>query len=203
MSRPEGLDIDTIGNLIGNNLCHMLQGKRFARPPDPAALPHIPNLPQHLTKDFPSISPKKKVALFTKLFSIFIKTTPMDSLSPNLFVKNIPATIEFYKILGFQLIMSVPGEGEGELVWAMMTSGNVSFMFQTFQSLGDQHPQISRQDGGSLLFYIRIKNIRDFFDSIQDKVPLVQGLNKTFYGATEFSITDPNNYMLTFAEDEA
>jgi uncharacterized glyoxalase superfamily protein PhnB len=133
----------------------------------------------------------------------------MDSLSPNLFVKDIRATIEFYKLLGFNLIMSVPGEGEGEpagegeLVWAMVTNGNVTFMFQTFQSLGDTLPQISRQDGGSLLFYIRIQEIRTFFSSIQDKVPIAKGLEKTFYGATEFSITDPNNYLLTFAEDEA
>lgn len=133
----------------------------------------------------------------------------MDSLSPNLFVKDIRATIEFYKLLGFHLIMSVPGETEPapgeaqpELIWAMVTSGNVSFMFQTFQSLGEELPQISRQDGGSLLFYIKIQQIHTFFDSIRDKVTVVKGLEKTFYGATEFSITDPNNYLLTFAEDE-
>jgi len=129
-------------------------------------------------------------------------STNLDSLSPNLFVKDIRSTIEFYKILGFHLIMSVPGEGEGELVWAMVTSGKVSFMFQTFQSLGDTLPQISRQDGGSLLFYIKIQQIRTFFERISDKVNVVHGLQKTFYGATEFSITDPNNYLLTFAEDE-
>jgi uncharacterized glyoxalase superfamily protein PhnB len=127
----------------------------------------------------------------------------MESLAPNLFVSDIRATIEFYKILGFNLVMSVPAETDGNLDWAMVTSGSVTFMFQTFQSLGDTLPMISRQDGGSLLFYIRIRKIRSFFDSIKDKVNVVHGLQKTFYGATEFSITDPNNYLLTFAEDEA
>ncbi len=127
----------------------------------------------------------------------------MESLSPNLFVKDIRATIEFYKSLGFNLVMSVPAEADGNLDWAMVTSGNVTFMFQTFQSLGDTLPMVSRQDGGSLLFYIRTRKIRSFFDSIKDKVNVVHGLQKTFYGATEFSITDPNNYLLTFAEDEA
>jgi uncharacterized glyoxalase superfamily protein PhnB len=126
----------------------------------------------------------------------------MDSLSPNLFVSDIRATIEFYKSLGFNLVMSVPADSDDNLVWAMVTSGNVTFMFQTFQSLGDTLPMISRQNGGSLLFYIRIKSIRSFFESIKDKVNVVHGLQKTFYGATEFSITDPNNYLLTFAEDE-
>jgi uncharacterized glyoxalase superfamily protein PhnB len=129
-------------------------------------------------------------------------SSDLDSLSPNLFVRDIRSTIEFYKILGFHLIMSVPGESEGELVWAMATSGKISFMFQTFQSLGDTLPQVSRQDGGSLLFYIKIQQISSFFEGIKDKVNVVHGLQKTFYGATEFSITDPNNYLLTFAEDE-
>jgi uncharacterized glyoxalase superfamily protein PhnB len=127
----------------------------------------------------------------------------MDSLAPNLFVRDIRATIEFYKLLGFNLVMSVPAETDGNLDWAMVSSGNVTFMFQTFQSLGDTLPMISRQDGGSLLFYIRTRKIRTFFDAVKDKVNVVHGLQKTFYGATEFSITDPNNYLLTFAEDEA
>ena len=126
----------------------------------------------------------------------------MESLAPNLFVRDIRATIEFYKSLGFNLVMSVPAESDGNLDWAMVSSGNVTFMFQTFQSLGDTLPMICRQDGGSLLFYIRIRNIRLFFESIKDKVTVVHGLQKTFYGATEFSIADPNNYLLTFAEDE-
>lgn len=127
----------------------------------------------------------------------------MDSLSPNIFVKDINATIAFYEQLGFSMIMSVPQKGEGDLVWAMLTNGNVTIMFQTFESIGDTLPAISRQDGGSLLLYIRLPRIHDFFSRIKDKVNVVQVLGKTFYGATEFSITDNNNYVLTFAEHEA
>jgi uncharacterized glyoxalase superfamily protein PhnB len=75
-------------------------------------------------------------------------------------------------------------------------------MFQTFESLGSELPAISRQDGGSLLLYIQTKEIRKFYDQIKDKVTIVKGLEKTFYGATEFAIRDINNYILTFAEDE-
>ena len=125
----------------------------------------------------------------------------MESLSPNIFVRDMNKTIEFYKQLGFTVTMSVPEMGN-ELVWAMMTNGSVTFMFQTFDSLADDLPQISRQDGSSLLLYINLKNINDFFESIKDKVQVLKGLEKTFYGATEFSILDNNNYVLTFAEHE-
>jgi uncharacterized glyoxalase superfamily protein PhnB len=126
----------------------------------------------------------------------------MESLSPNIFVKDIKATIEFYKLLGFQFTITVPEEGKGELVWAMMVCGKVTVMFQTFQSLGNTLPQVSRQDGGSLLLYINLKDIRSFYERVKDKTTVVHGLEKTFYGATEFSIIDNNNYLLTFAEHE-
>lgn len=124
----------------------------------------------------------------------------MKSLSPNIFVTDIYETIEFYKQLGFTITTTVPEEGN--FIFAMMTCGSVVFMFQTFDSLGNELPTISRQNGGSLLLYIKTHEIRKFFDQIKDKVKVVKGLEKTFYGATEFSIEDNNGYLLTFAEDE-
>jgi len=124
----------------------------------------------------------------------------MESLSPNIFVSDMSKTIAFYKMLGFQLIMSVPEEGD-EFVWAMMINGSITFMFQTFASLGEELPEISRQNGGSLLFYIKLTGLLAFFDEVKEKVTVLKGLEKTFYGTTEFSILDNNDYVLTFAED--
>ncbi|MGZ3765830.1 MAG: VOC family protein [Mucilaginibacter sp.] len=125
----------------------------------------------------------------------------MESLAPNIFVSNMPETIAFYKMLGFEVTMSVPDNGE-DLVWVMMVNGKVTIMFQTYGSLAESLPEISRKDGGSLLLYINLKDIRSFYDSIKDKVKMLSGLDVTFYGATEFSILDNNNYVLTFAEHE-
>ena len=111
-------------------------------------------------------------------------------------------TIAFYKLLGFGIAMSVPENTEEDLVWVMMTNGNVTIMFQTMESLGETLPEVSRTDGGSLLLYINLKSIRSFYESLKDKVKVISGLDVTFYGATEFSILDNNNYVLTFAEHE-
>lgn len=125
----------------------------------------------------------------------------MESISPNIFVTDMKATVSFYKILGFELTMTVPETGD-ELVWAMMANGAVIMMFQSFESLAEELPQISLTDGGSLLLYINVKNINAFFEDIKDKVTVLKGLETTFYGATEFSILDNNNYVLTFAEHQ-
>jgi uncharacterized glyoxalase superfamily protein PhnB len=125
----------------------------------------------------------------------------MESLSPNIFVNDMFQTIDFYKSIGFQLIASVPETGDA-FIWCMMVNGDVTMMFQTFESLGEELPNIGRQNGGSLLLYIKLKKIREFFESVKDKVTILKPLEVTFYGATEFSIIDNNNYVLTFAEDE-
>ncbi len=125
----------------------------------------------------------------------------MDSLSPNIFVENMNETLDFYRSIGFQLEMTVPETGN-DFIWAMVMNGEVTFMFQTLASLGEELPDISRKSGGSLLFYIKLKKIREFFELIKDKVTVLKPLETTFYGATEFSILDNNNYVLTFAEDE-
>ncbi|NOS92437.1 MAG: glyoxalase [Cyclobacteriaceae bacterium] len=124
----------------------------------------------------------------------------METVSPNIFVNDIHATVAFYEILGFSVITAVPEEKNP--IFVMMNCGNVTFMFQTFASIENTLPVVNRINGGSLLLYIKVKNIRAFFEKIKDKVTVLQGLEKTFYGATEFSIRDNNNYMLTFAEDE-
>jgi uncharacterized glyoxalase superfamily protein PhnB len=126
----------------------------------------------------------------------------METVSPNIFVNDLPATIAFYKLLRFEVITTVPAEsGEGDQ-FALMMNGKTTFMFQTFRSIGETLPFIPRTGGGALLLYVKLTGIRKFYEEIKDKVTLLTGLEKTFYGATEFSLLDNNNFMLTFAEDE-
>jgi uncharacterized glyoxalase superfamily protein PhnB len=63
-------------------------------------------------------------------------------------------------------------------------------------------PEIQRANGGSLLLYIHVKCIRDFFVTLKNKVKVLKEPEVMFYGATEFSILDINGYVLTFAEHE-
>ena len=125
----------------------------------------------------------------------------METVSPNIFVHDIQATISFYELLGFEVINSVPDDS-GKLIFVLMVNGSVTFMFQTFESLADSLPIVNRNNGGSLLLYVKMKGIRSFFEQVKNKVTVLTSLEKTFYGATEFSIQDNNNYLITFAEDE-
>lgn len=125
----------------------------------------------------------------------------MKSISPNIFVNDLEDTTNFYTKLGFNLTDEVT-TAEGEKVFAMMTSGSITFMFQTFASIEGKHPMVSRTGRGSLVLYIGIDKIREYYDHIKEQVMVLTGLKKTFYGATEFSICDNNNYLITFAEHD-
>ena len=124
----------------------------------------------------------------------------MKSVTPNIFVNDINQTIAFYKKLGFKLTATVPDEKN--VVWAMMTCGSIMFMFQTFESLGNDLPEISRNNGGSLLLYIEVGDVEKLFDELKSKVKILKGLETTFYGAKEFAIKDINSYILTFAQNQ-
>ncbi len=124
----------------------------------------------------------------------------LQSVSPNIFVSDMDATIQCYRNMGFEVAMSVPETGAP--VWVMMTLGSVSFMFQTLDSVAQELPEMSRNGAGSLLLYIQMKGLRAFHDRIKDLVKVIKPIETTFYGATEFSVLDVNGYVLTFAEDE-
>jgi uncharacterized glyoxalase superfamily protein PhnB len=122
-----------------------------------------------------------------------------NSLSPNIFVSDMEKSLGFYQKLGFVLQISVPETKPFH--WSMISSGELTLMLQAWESLGDQLPEVQPNEKHSLLFYIQVQGLMELFDQFKDSVFLLKGLEKTFYGATEFSLMDPDGYILTFAED--
>ncbi|WP_298531952.1 VOC family protein [uncultured Algibacter sp.] len=124
----------------------------------------------------------------------------LESLIPNIMVKDVSATLDYYiDSLGFKLIDTNPESGQFE--WGYVMLDNVGLMFQEEKSLKNEYKEIEpMQVGGALTFYIRIKNIHDYYSKISDKVTVIKPINKTFYGTNEFAIMDINGFVLTFSE---
>jgi len=126
----------------------------------------------------------------------------IQSFSPNLMVYNVQDSVDYYQeLLGFELVQSVPNE-KNMLQWAMMKKNNFIIMFQEIENMQSEIPYFKENSpGGSLSFYIKIENIQLFYDNVKESYRLVSDLNKTFYNTLEFSISDINGYILTFAQD--
>lgn len=139
--------------------------------------------------------------------------TTMKKLNPNLMVKDVKETVEFYqKNLGFQLIMAVPETQDGilneipadkKVVYALVKNGDVEIMFQAEKSFKEDVSVLKdAQIGASCTFYIELENVEDFYNSIKNKVDVVKELFTTWYGMKEFYIRDNNGYILTIAESK-
>ncbi len=137
--------------------------------------------------------------------------TTMKKLNPNLMVKDVKETVEFYQNnLGFQLIMAVPETQDGilneipedkKVVYALVKNGDVEIMFQAEKSFKEDVPVLKdSQIGASCTFYIELENVENFYNSIKDKVDVVKELFTTWYGMKEVYIRDNNGYILTIAE---
>jgi lactoylglutathione lyase len=126
--------------------------------------------------------------------------THLKKLTPNIMVEDVNQTVQFYKeIVGFELLTSVPSEGQ--FAWAMMKRDGVEIMFQSRTSLGDEITVLKQREiGGALTFYLEVEGVKDLYSNLKDKVTLVQDMHTTFYGSREFAIQDCNGFILSFAE---
>jgi lactoylglutathione lyase len=127
-------------------------------------------------------------------------TTSLKKLTPNVMVEDVNRTIQFYKeILGFELLTTVPGEGQFD--WAMMKHGSVEIMFQSRASLAGEIPVFQQREiGGALTFYIDVEGVKELYIYLKEKVTVVQDMHTTFYGSQEFAIQDCNGFILSFSE---
>lgn len=125
-----------------------------------------------------------------------------ESLTPNLGVKSVNETVKFYtEFLGFEKIVSVPESGE--LVFAIVSAGNVNLMFQQIDNLKEEYPKLNDYKGNSAFtLYVKLQNTNVLYEKIRYSDYLIKEMYITPYGAEEFAIRDNNGFILTMTEDK-
>jgi uncharacterized glyoxalase superfamily protein PhnB len=137
----------------------------------------------------------------------------MKKIMPNLMVKDVKETVEFYENnLNFNLEMAVPETQDGilteipetkNIVYALVKNGNVELQFQVEETLKkDITVFVDSTIGASVSFYMEVENLDAFYEEIKGKVEVVKELSTTWYGMNEFYIYDNNGYVLGFAEQK-
>ena len=124
----------------------------------------------------------------------------LKSLAPDLMVENMTESLAFYTdVLGFEKIMTHPQDGEP--VWAMVKSGEVTIMLHTRESLQKDVPEFDGvRIGASLTLFIETDDVEGLYTEIKDKVEIVKDIETAFYGMREVAIKDNNGYVLVFAQ---
>jgi uncharacterized glyoxalase superfamily protein PhnB len=127
----------------------------------------------------------------------------LSSLAPNLIVADVERSIAFYRdVIGFSVVTTVPDASP--FVFAILQSGPVQIYVNAPGPAVEEYPVLKdRPIGGTLTLFIHITGIRAAYEELKTKVNVVMPLEKKWYGPTEFACTDPDGYVITFAEQEA
>lgn len=125
-----------------------------------------------------------------------------SKLTPNLVVADVDRSVAFYRdVLGFTVGMHVPDESP--FVFASVQSGDVEIFFNGSEPAIAEYPAFKdRPIGGTLTLFIHVTGVRKMHAELLGKVNVVMALERKWYGVTEFAITDPDGYLITFAEQE-
>jgi uncharacterized glyoxalase superfamily protein PhnB len=121
----------------------------------------------------------------------------LNSVAATFPVADIESTIRWYESeLGFT---AYPFPQTPPHVFAIVSRDTVEIMFQ--QVRGYEKPDLySRRNGGVWDAYIRMEGVKEFYESLKDRVKIVLPLRQQPYGDWEFEVKDPNGYVLVFSE---
>ena len=125
----------------------------------------------------------------------------LQKLTPNLVVRDVAASMEFYcRVLGFQRGQTVPEQAP--YVFGIVTHGAVEMFFNDQKTVAADHPTLgTRPAGGALTLYIEVQGIEELFQKMeQHGVKITMPMKEQFYGMKEFGIEDPEGWEITFAE---
>jgi len=122
----------------------------------------------------------------------------LHSVAPVFAVADISATIRWYEEqLGF---ISDPFPAHEPYVFAVVYRDRVEIMLQRVEGYVKPDLYYSRA-GGVWDAYFRIEGVKDLFESVREKVTVIEPLHKQPYGNWEFEVRDPNGYVLVFSEE--
>ena len=126
----------------------------------------------------------------------------LTKLTPNLIVADVSRSIAFYRdVLGFTLQTTVPDAAP--FVFAIVQSGGVEIFLNAPEPAVAEYPAFKgRPIGGTLTLFIQVVDVRAAHQALKNQVEIVMPLETKWYGVTEFAFTDPDGYVITFAQPE-
>ena len=128
------------------------------------------------------------------------KPLQATKLTPNLIVSSVERSLAFYtEVLGFARGITVPEESP--LVFALVTSGSVEIFLNDKSTVAKESPQFAGLSiGGGNTMFIEVEEIDPLHERLKPTVKIVMPIVTQWYGMREFAITDPDGYVIAFAQ---
>ena len=121
----------------------------------------------------------------------------LTSAAPCFPVADVGETMRWYeRMLGFQVH---PFPVHEPHAFCNLVRDRIEIMLQRVEEY--RKPELYKiRSGGVWDAYIRMRGVKEFYESINDEVEILRPLQKQFYGDWEFEVQDPNGYVLVFSE---
>lgn len=125
----------------------------------------------------------------------------LESVATILLVEDVDRSVVFYqKYFGFQIYSRFPLEGKATL--AVVEKNKLYVMFQDKKIFYEKKPEyIGGNISPSFTLLIDIDDAKKLYDQLKKELEIVQELQLMFYNQYEFSVKDPDGYIITFSED--
>jgi len=121
-------------------------------------------------------------------------------ITPNLIVSSVEKSLAFYtEALGFSRGMTVPERSP--FVFASVTSGPVEIFLNDRSTVTKESPQMAGLSfGGGNTMFVEVEEIDALYDRVKPATNVVMPIVTQWYGMREFAVTDPDGYVITFAQ---
>ncbi len=117
-------------------------------------------------------------------------------IEPLLYVTDLRSSITFYQqVLGFALGELYPNE-ERATYAPIVIDGHKLMLVQG----GDRVPAFHKHGmcGSGIQLFIQVPRVDEAYDRLKDKVKVLDEIEDKMWGDREFTIADPDGYLLTF-----
>jgi catechol 2,3-dioxygenase-like lactoylglutathione lyase family enzyme len=126
-------------------------------------------------------------------------------LTPNLIVSNVERSLAFYAdTLGFERGMTVPEQAPfvfGAVTNGAANGGGIEIFFNEAGVAVAEYPAFAGKPiGATGMLFIEVTEIDALHDRLRPHVTIVIPIRTQWYGMREFAITDPDGYVITFAQ---
>ena len=129
-----------------------------------------------------------------------IELMTIKKLTPNLVVRNVEASLKFYReILGLEPAMTVPEQSP--YVFAAVSNGAVEIFFNDQKTVAHEFPELAATIGGSLTLYMEVDSLQSVLEKVQKAgATISMPVTDQFYGTKEFAFEDGDGYTITIAQ---
>lgn len=109
-------------------------------------------------------------------------------------VPDVRATVDWYHEIGFNIVATYGDETGDNFSFAIVSFGETEVMFNTDGATSDARRR-------EVDLYVYTDNIDELYESLKDRVEVIEPPHDTFYGMREVIVRDLNRFWITFGQE--